>query len=86
MFDGVTFSVVYGNEGGNFEPGYSTLIEEDPLFCAMQSGVYTLCENSPALPANNIYSTHMGCRDVGCGECESAVQEKTWGSIKAMYR
>jgi hypothetical protein len=86
MFDGVTFSVVYGNEGGNFEPGYSTLIEEDPLFCAMQSGVYTLCENSPALPAGNMWSLLMGCRDMGCGECESAVQEKTWGGIKAIFR
>jgi hypothetical protein len=85
MFDGFTFSDVYGNEGGNLLPGYSTIIEEDPRFCGMASDDYTLCSNSPALPGGNVWTVLMGFAGEGCGDCDSAVRETSWGLIKALY-
>ena len=64
----------------------SALIWEDPLFCDVELGNFTLCENSPALPTGNTWQALMGYAGVGCGECDSPVQEKTWGGIKAMFR
>jgi len=86
LIDGLTFFVMYGNVGGNIDPGYSTIIVGDPLFCDMESSDYTLCSNSPALPGGNIYGQLIGFADQGCGECDSAVQETSWGSIKALFR
>jgi hypothetical protein len=86
LIDGLTFFVMYGNVGGDIDPGYSTIVVGDPLFCDMQSGVYTLCSNSPALPGGNIYGQLIGFADQGCGWCDSAVRESSWGAIKAMYR
>jgi hypothetical protein len=87
MIDGFTFSIVHGNEGGDTEPGYTTLIGDDPRFCHMSAGDYSLCDNSPALPAGNIYGMLMGYAPIGgCGECDSAVVRSSWGAIKALYR
>ncbi len=56
------------------------------LFCDMSGDDFTLCSNSPALPAGNVYSRLMGFAGQGCGTCDSAIREATWGSIKALYR
>jgi hypothetical protein len=84
--DGFTFSDVYGNEGGNVGPGYTTVLEEDPLFCGMAEDDFTLCADSPALPAGNVWNAAMGFADQGCGNCGSAIRSTSWGSIKALYR
>ena len=33
-----------------------------------------------------MYGVLIGFADQGCGECDSAVQEASWGRIKALYR
>ena len=86
MFENLTFSNLYGNEGGDVAPGYSTLIDGDPLFCDLAGGDISLCSNSPCLPGNNIYGVLVGFADLGCGPCDSAVEESSWGKIKALYR
>jgi hypothetical protein len=86
LLEDFIFSVLYWNEGGNADPGYSTLLIGDPLFCDMELGNFELCANSPALPSGNIWQALMGYAGEGCEACDSPVQEKTWGGIKAMFR
>lgn len=86
MFESLTFSNIYGNTGGDVEAGYSTLVDGDPRFCGMAVGDINLCSNSPCMPGNNIYSLLIGYAGSGCGECDSAVEETTWGRVKALYR
>lgn len=87
LIDGLTFFVMYGNMGGDIDAGYSTILVGDPLFCDYYSDDFTLCEDSPALPANNIWSLLMGYAGEGCGApCSSPVERTSWGRIKAMYR
>lgn len=75
----------YGNPDGDTPCGTVMLsIEEDPLFCNVWGGDYTLASNSPCLPAGNAWGRHMGSEDEGC--VESPVTETSWGSIKALYR
>jgi len=85
MFENLTFSNLYGNEGGDVAPGYSTLIDGDPRFCDLAGGNVNLCSNSPCLPENNIYTLLIGFADQGCGNCNTAVQATSWGRIKALY-
>jgi hypothetical protein len=86
LVENLTFFNVYGNEGGDISPGYSTIVEGDPRFCGMLSGDFTLCSNSPCVPDGNIYGLLIGFADEGCGYCDSDVEESTWGRIKAIYR
>lgn len=86
MFENLTFSNIYGNEGGDVEPGYSTLVDGDPLFCDMAGGSFNLCSNSPCLPENNTYTVLIGFGAEGCPDCSSAVEETSWGRVKALYR
>ena len=86
MFESLTVSNIYGNEGGDVAPGYSTLVDGDPLFCDLAYGDISLCSNSPCLPGNNTYGVLIGFADQGCPECDSAVRESSWGKIKALYR
>jgi len=58
----------------------------DPLFCPVRAASFSLCLDSPCLPANNEWGQLIGAEEKGCGECGTSVQEATWGSIKAMYR
>jgi hypothetical protein len=82
-----TFSCVHGNEGGDASPGYSSLIWSDPLLCGIAVRDFSLCANSPCLPANNIYDALMGFADEGCGDCDSSpTEQKSLGGVKAMYR
>lgn len=80
---------VYGNAcgdtlEGNYEP--SRIIWDDPLFCDMDADDYSLCANSPCLPSVSGWTERVGAYDAGCDNCSSAVQELTWGRIKALYR
>jgi len=62
---------------------------QDPLFCDLSSGDFTLEECSPCLPGNHPdgYSCGgvMGADGAGC-ECSSGTEPTTWGAIKASYR
>lgn len=57
----------------------------DPCFCAFESGDVTLCADSPCLPGAT-WTMLVGAEGQGCVACGSAVEDRTWGAIKAMYR
>jgi hypothetical protein len=78
---------VYGNEGGDVLCGanYHDIEYADPVLCGYPWDV-TLCSDSPRLPANNQWEELIGALGEGCGPCGTAVQDMSWGSIKAMYR
>ncbi len=83
---------IYGNTGGDWahvyedQLGVDENISADPLFCDIAGRDYSLCSNSPCLPANGIVSHLIGALDAGCGDCQSPVQSMSWGAIKALYR
>jgi len=75
----------YGNVPGNDLPGGSSAyIIDDPLFCDVTADDLTLASNSPCLPGGNGWEQQIGTHGQGC--VESMVEERSWGSIKAMYR
>jgi predicted outer membrane repeat protein len=80
---------LFGNEGGDWvgciedQAGRSDNMSADPLFCNVDDGDFHLAETSPCA------EEHAGA----CGligrygvECASAVEEATWGGVKALYR
>jgi predicted outer membrane repeat protein len=76
---------VFGNASGDSLCGsHSGTVWEDPLFCDLASGDLTLHENSPCMPLNNPHGVLIGAHEQGCGY--SAIEERSWGIIKAMYR
>jgi len=75
---------VFGNASGDSLCGsYNEIIYVDPLFCDLWGDDLTLHENSPCLPQDP-YDELIGAYGEGCGY--SAVEVKSWGAIKAMYR
>jgi len=86
VFVDLTISNLHGNEGGDYEGSFPTLVAGDPLFCDMDGGDFDLCANSSCLPLNNMHGVLIGFGDQGCSECNSAVREASWGKIKALYR
>ena len=68
------------------EDGERDNINADPLFCNYEARDLTLCEDSPCLPDNNDWGELVGALGAGCGPCDTAVHEMSWGRIKAMYR
>ncbi|MCK4512247.1 right-handed parallel beta-helix repeat-containing protein [bacterium] len=83
---------IYGNTDGDWtedivdQLGVDGNFSEDPCFCWMAGEDYTLCENSPCLPANGVVPALVGAYDQGCGYCESPVKATSWGVIKSLYR
>jgi len=83
---------VFGNEGGDWVDclsGQETLLynsDEDPLFCDMLEGNFHLCENSYCHYTNNVPGHQIGAYDVQCDACDSPVELKSWGTIKALFR
>ena len=81
---------VYGNAGGGYggtvpnQTGMVGNIAEDPLFCGLPLGDLTIDAASPCAPGGSECGMLMGAHDIGCGI--SAVQERSWGAIKGMYR
>lgn len=63
-----------------------TNLFEDPLLCGLDSDDYTLCANSPCLPAGNPWGVTIGASGEGCPDCDSPVEATSWGAIKALYR
>jgi len=92
-----TFSCmnVFGNEGDGYagqcaDPtGLDGNISTDPLFCNATAGDYSLCDISPCAPGNHPDGSdcgRIGALGTAC-VCEpTAVEEATWGSIKALFR
>lgn len=79
--------VVYANAGGNAVPCQHTdVLFEAPLFCDHEADDYTLCADSPCLPANNPWGSWVGARGQGCPTCGTAVEPASWGLIKSLYR
>ena len=88
-----TTTAVYGNLGGDWvgiiagQEGSNYNIATDPYLCGVLEGDYTLCEDSPCLPENNGAGVLVGAYGEGCaGPCGAAVEMKSWGGIKGMYR
>ncbi len=81
---------VWGNAGGGYggtvpdQTGIVGNIAEDPLFCGMPSGDLTIDAASPCAPENSDCEMLMGAHGIGCGGV--AVEKKSWGAIKGMYR
>ena len=68
-------------------PGYVHVA--DPGLCDWYPGSqlgFQLCSDSPALPDNNEWSQLVGALGAGCGPCVTAVENSSWGGIKALYR
>ncbi len=55
----------------------------DPLFCDAPGGDYRLHADSPCAPAGNGCGTLIGALPVGCDA--TALESRSWGSIKALY-
>ncbi|MBD3348452.1 MAG: hypothetical protein GF400_04555 [Candidatus Eisenbacteria bacterium] len=64
--------------------GSGFLTCEDPLFCDPAEGDLTLAATSPCLPAGNAWGVLIGAHGEGC--TQPAVENASWGAIKAMYR
>jgi len=82
-----TRCIVYGNDDGDDLVGtISDTLVRDPRFCDVLHGDVTLCSNSPCLPANNGWGVLLGAFGSGCGDCDTPVEDATWGRLKALYR
>lgn len=89
--DGVSISwcCVYGNSCGDTLTGdydQSEILWENPRFCNMDADDYALCSNSQCLPYHGFCDELVGAYNVGCGDCDTAVRELSWGRIKALYK
>jgi len=81
----LNYSCAYGNApGDNLPHSPDDYIIADPLFCDVTADDLTLAQNSPCLPGNNPWNSLIGSQDEGC--VDSTIEERTWGSIKALYR
>jgi hypothetical protein len=78
---------VFGNAGGDVLCGgnYHDIEYVDPRLCDVEGGDVTLCADSPCLPGVT-WTSLVGAEAEGCAACGSAVEQRTWGGIKAMYR
>ncbi len=85
----VSQCVVFGDATADTLCGTSEgVLKLDPRYCAMTSDDYSLCANSPCLPSSpeNPWGVLIGASGQGCSDCDSPVERRTWGSIKALYR
>jgi hypothetical protein len=88
----ITCNDVWGNShftNGNYvgyitdQTGCDGNISTDPFFCNSSGGDFSVAANSPALHAN---CGIMGAiATPGCGN-QTAVQQVSWGAIKALYK
>jgi len=78
---------VFGNDDGDTLCGgnHHDIEYADPLLCDFPGGDVTLCSDSPCLPGVT-WPELVGAEGQGCEACGSVVEDRTWGSIKAMFR
>jgi hypothetical protein len=83
----ISHCFVFGNAGGDSLCGgnYHDNEYADPLFCDWEMDDVTLCADSPCLPGVT-WASLVGAEDEGCEACGTAVEQRTWSGIKAMYR
>jgi predicted outer membrane repeat protein len=82
-----THCVLFQNAGGDTLCGtVSDTLHQDPNFCGLSGGDYHLCQDSICSAANSPWGELVGAFDVACGSCGSAIEPRSWGIIKSMYR
>jgi len=70
----ITHCCVYGNAGGDSLCGdYPDNLFVNPLFCDADSGDFTLRNDSPCLPENNVWGELIGA--YGPGSCPTGIPE-----------
>ncbi len=81
--------IIFGNAGANppLGPRPGNLYS-DPLLCDWEVGDLEVCADSPCVATDpeNPWGEQVGAYGAGCADCDSPVEESSWGSIKAMYR
>ncbi len=83
----ITHCIAYANAGGDSLPSHHhDNLFVDPLFCDAGSHDYTVCADSKCLMEHNAWGELVGAYGPGCAACGTAVEESTWGCIKARYR
>jgi len=88
----LTCTNVAGNDGGNWtgciagQEGMGGNLAVGPRICNVLAYELYLCANSPCLPSGNDCGVLVGAWYEGCGACDSPVQRKSWGALKALYR
>jgi predicted outer membrane repeat protein len=81
---------IYGNEGGDWvtciasQVGTDGNFSADPLFCDPENGNFTISSDSPCAPPGVTGCGLVGALPVGCGPI--ALEDLTWGGIKAKFR
>ncbi len=78
----ITHCCAFGNAGGDSLCGdYSENLFTDPLFCDLAAGELTLHDDSPCLPANNVWLESIGA--LGSGDCGTGtgIQEGEVGRL-----
>jgi hypothetical protein len=80
---------VYGNAAGEYDPvvgdqtGNNDNFSLDPKFCNWELANYWLYDTSPCAWGNNSCDGQVGMYGVNC---DSPVEAKSWGRVKALYR
>ena len=70
----ITHCCVYGNAGGDSLCGdYHDNLFVNPLFCDADSADFTLRDDSPCLPENNVWGELIGAH--GLGSCPTGIPE-----------
>ena len=79
--------VAYGNSGGDYlcPDGIGNQIM-DPLFCDAQGRDFGLCADSPCLPENHSTGQQIGAHGAACDGCATSTEERSWGSVKSLFR
>lgn len=86
----VTCTDIYANAGGDWTgciaamAGTNGNISADPLFCDVAAGDLSLRADSPCAPASTGECGLIGAIGPWCGPL--AVEQRSWGLIKALYR
>ena len=83
----ITCTDIYGNPPGapvESQMGTNGNISEDPLFCNLIGGDFTLSALSPCAPGANPECGLIGALPVACGQ--TPTQAISWGAVKALLR
>jgi len=83
----ITHCYVFDNAGGDTLCGnYYNNRFENPYICSEFTIPIGFCSDSPCVAGNNPWGEAVGTGTVGCGPCNDAVERRTWGGIKLLYR